>query len=88
MTKQKTMPPAVEAKPFEVTAEECNGDISKMIRKFIKKAKKQQILQPLYAKSFYLTRTQKKRKKHSKAVFDCRRQWEKLEAAETSNEKK
>jgi ribosomal protein S21 len=50
-----------------VTAEECRGDADRMVRKFIKKAKKEKITEEYRERSHFISRseqrTEKKRQK-------------------------
>lgn len=63
-------------KPVEVTLEECSGDYSKMIKRFIKKTRKEQILKPFYDRLLYWeTKGQKERRKKQKGIYE----WQKVQ---------
>ncbi len=61
-----------------VTAEECNGDIERMIRKFKKKVMKSGILLDLKAKQFYEKPSDKKRRRKKESIKRIQRENEKL----------
>lgn len=66
------------AKKIEVSLSECNGDFNKMLKKFSRKVKREEILKPFYGKlAFYTTKSQKRREKKSKGVYIARRKAEK-----------
>lgn len=68
----------VEAKPLQVSIEECNGDSTKMIKKFMKKVRKEEILKPFYGKlMFFSTKSQIARAKKHKATYEYRKRQEK-----------
>jgi|TARA_R110000765_G_C18610724_1_gene570377 small subunit ribosomal protein S21 len=50
-----------------VTAKECRGNIEKMIRKFLKKVKKEGIIEQCRDRQFYKKPSVKKRQKRIKA---------------------
>lgn len=56
--------------PFQVTAAECKGDFRKMVKKFSKKCRKSEVLKCYFDKMYYKSKSQKKREKHSKAVYE------------------
>lgn len=73
-------PPSVSHtfKPLEVTLEEVGGDQSKLLRKFIKKVRKSEILKPFYGKlMYYISKSQKRRQKKLKALFNQKKSTEK-----------
>lgn len=73
-------------KKVEVTEAECGGDINKMIKKFGRKTRKEQILKPFYERLLYWeTKSQKERRKKQKSVYEWRKQQKKMN--EESEEK-
>lgn len=65
-------------KPLEVTLEEVGGDQSKLLKKFTKKVRKAEVLKPFYGKlMYYISKSQKRRQKRRKALFDQKRKVEK-----------
>lgn len=66
------------AKKVEVTITECNGDFNKMLKKFSRKVKREEILKPFYGRvAFHTTKGQKRREKRNKGVYLSRRKAEK-----------
>jgi hypothetical protein len=66
-------------KPVEVTTEECDGDYSKMIKRFVKKTRKEQILKPFYDRLLYWeTKGQKERKKKQKGIYEWQKTQKKM----------
>jgi truncated hemoglobin YjbI len=60
----------VQAKNLEVNLDEVGGDTTKLIKKFGKKVRKEEVLLPYYDRlMFYSTKSQKRRKKRLKAIF-------------------
>lgn len=58
-------------KPIQVTDNECNGDVGRMIKKFSKITRKEQVLKPFYEKLLYWeTKSQKERKKKQKGIYE------------------
>lgn len=71
---------AVQLKPLEVTLKECNGDNNKMIKKFLKKVRKYEILKPYYDRiMFHQTKNQVKRKKQRKSKYQTKKNQKKKE---------
>lgn len=61
-------------KKVEVTEAECNGDVGKMIKRFSKKTRKEEVLKPFYDKLLYWeTKSQKARRKKQKGIYEWRR---------------
>lgn len=52
---------------FKVTAKECNGNHEKMIRKFIKKAKRERIIEEIRERKEYKKPSVMKREKSERA---------------------
>lgn len=52
----------------EVRAEECGGDLNKMIKKFRKLVKKRDILRPVYDRMYFKSKSQKRRESKLKAI--------------------
>ncbi len=70
-TKKMKIPEAVICEPFQVSIEEVKGDKSKLIKKFIKKVRKAEILKPYYDKLMYFTpKPQRRRQKLKKAIWE------------------
>lgn len=67
-----------QAKFVEVTSEQCRGNFEKMIRRFSKKVKKEDILSVYYDRlSHYKTRGQKKREKKLKGIWNQKKKQKK-----------
>lgn len=65
----------VQLDPFEVTLEECNGNTNKLIKKFMKKVRKAELLKPYYGRMMYhKTKSQKNREKSRKATYEAKKQ--------------
>lgn len=83
--KQKTEPkynlgPTVEAKVLEVSIKEVNGDTTKLIKKFCKKVRKEEILKPFYRRLMYFeTKSQKRRQKKMYGIYEWRKKVSKQE---------
>lgn len=61
----------VLAKHLEVRIEECGGDTEKLIKRFIKKVKKEEVLKEWFQKNMcFETKSQKVRRKKRQAVFN------------------
>ena len=68
---------------FKVTARECRGNAEKMIRKFIRKTKKEGILDEARERRYYEKPSVKKRKKSEKArQLRARQEQKRLRAKE------
>lgn len=66
--------PVVLYKPLEVTAKDCDGDVSKMIKKFCRKVRKEEVLKPYYRRLMYWeTKSQKRRRQRLKSVYETKR---------------
>lgn len=60
----------IEAKFVEVTAEQCRGDFKKMLKRFTKKVRKEELLKPFYERlAFHQTKGQLERKRRNKGKF-------------------
>lgn len=60
----------IEAKFIEVTADQCRGDFKKMLKRFSKKVRKEELLKPFYERlAFHQTKGQLKRKQRNKGKF-------------------
>ena len=71
---------AVTIGPLEVKLEECDGDSTKMIKKFTKKVRKEEILRPLFGKFMYFsTKSQLKRHKRLKSIYEQSKNLKNLE---------
>lgn len=61
--------------PLEVTAKECGYDVSKMIKKFMRKTRKEEVLKPFYLRLLYWeTKSQKARRKKLKSIYEQKKQ--------------
>lgn len=59
--------------PLEVRAEQVGGDTSKLIKKFLKKVRNEEILKPFFGKLMYhSTKSQKRRAKKLESEFKWR----------------
>lgn len=68
----------VIAKNIEVSLAECGGDFNKMLKKFSRKVKKEEILKGFYGKlAFFSSKSQKRRAKKSKGIYASKRKAEK-----------
>ena len=57
-------------KPLEVKAEEVGGDTKKLIKKFCKKVRREEVLKPYYDKLMHFTpKSQLKRQKKLSAIY-------------------
>lgn len=71
---------SVVCRPIEVTIQECNGDVTRMIKRFTKKIRKEEILKPYYGRiMFFETKSQKRRRQKLKGVYEWRKKEEKLQ---------
>lgn len=65
-------------KQIEVTIGECNGDFNKMLKKFTRKVRKEEVLKPFYDRlMFHTTRGQKIRAKKQKGTYNTRKKEQK-----------
>lgn len=70
-------------KQLEVTISECNGDFNKMIKKFTRKVRKEEVLKPCYDRMmFFTSRGQKKRAQKQKGIYNTRKKEQKLSEEE------
>ncbi len=68
----------VQARPLEVSLSECNNDSTKMIKKFMKKVRKEETLKPFYGKLMYhSTKSQIRRAKKHKSIYEYKKRDEK-----------
>jgi len=70
-----------------VTARQCRGNHEKMIRKFIKKCKKEKIIEQIRDRRYYKKPSDVKRHKKQAAIRRMRRDQEKQKAKEVSRER-
>jgi ribosomal protein S21 len=71
-------------KPLEVTANECNGDVSRMIKRFGKKTRREEVLKPYYERLLYWeTKSQKERRKKQKGIYEWRKSQKNLDVEDT-----
>lgn len=73
----KSAPEGLILKPLQVTLEECHNDFDKMVKKFIKKVRKEEVLKPYYKRLMYhQTKSQKRREKKLSAIFKNKKEAE------------
>jgi len=73
----------------KVTAKECRGNHEKMIRRFIKKAKKEKIIEQYKERRYHKKPSVKKKEKRMRAIRLRRREaLKRLKAQERRNRKK
>lgn len=60
----------VIAEPLQVSLSEVNGDFKKLLKKFLKKCRKEEVLKPYFEKMYYKSKGQKKREKYFRAVYE------------------
>jgi len=70
-----------------VNARECRGNHDKMIRKFIKKCKKEKIIEQLRERRYYKKPSDVKRHKKQAAVRRMRRDLEKQKRLQSKSER-
>lgn len=71
---------------FKVTSKECRGNVERMIRKFIRKTKKEGVLDEVRERRYYKKPSIKKREKSEKARrMRARQEQKRLRAKERRN---
>lgn len=86
--KEDKLGSVITCKTLEVSSKECNGDVSKMIKRFCKKTRKEEILKPFYGRLMYWeTKSQKRRRKKLKSIHESNRRRKKEEENELNLEK-
>ena len=61
-------------KPLEVTLNSCYGDTTRMIKKFGKKTRKEEVLKHFYGKLMcYETKGQKNRRKKIQGIYETKK---------------
>lgn len=65
---------AVQASFVEVELSEVNGDTKALIKRFSKKCRKEDVLRPYLDRRYHKTKSQKRREKHQKAVYEQKKQ--------------
>lgn len=73
---------------IQVTAKQCRGDVNKMIRRFIKKVKKEGIKEEIKNRRYHKKPSVKKKEKRIKAARTRMREQRKLERAEAKKQVK
>jgi ribosomal protein S21 len=68
--KEKTMSKCVNV---EVTLEQAGGNVSRLIKRFIKKVKKERIIEDYLEKSRYVKPSEKRRRKKQKNLQNARK---------------
>lgn len=77
--------PVITYKPLEVSEKECRGDVNKMIKRFCKKTRKEEVLKPYFGRLMYWeTKSQKRRRKNTKSIYE----WKKQQLKEIEDDKK
>jgi truncated hemoglobin YjbI len=77
----------VQLKPLEVKLDEANGNTTKLIKKFMKKVRKQEVLKPFYERLMYhVTKGQKRRQKKLKSEYEVKKNKKKQELKSLSQE--
>jgi|TARA_R110002124_G_scaffold182178_3_gene349633 ribosomal protein S21 len=71
-----------------VTAQECRGNHERMIRKFIKKCKKERIVEECREKSRYKKPSVAKKEKHIRAMRERARRELKIKRAQEKRQRK
>ena len=67
-----------QGKKIEVTLAECGGDFNKMLKKFSRKVRKEEVLKPFFGKLMYFTtKGQKRRAKKLAGIYNTKRNAEK-----------
>ena len=81
MKKQKIkIPEPVILEPLQVSLKEAKGDSHRLIKKFLKKVRKEEVLKPYFGKLMYFTsKSDIKRAKRRKAVWEEKKRREKEE---------
>lgn len=68
--KNDNSPEAVIIEPLQVKIEETGGDYNKLIKKFMKKVRKEETLKPFFGRLMYFsTKSQKKRAKKIESIY-------------------
>lgn len=63
-----------EAKHVEVSLQECGGDFNKMLKKFTRKVRKEEVLAPFYDRlAFYTTKSQRDRQDKFKGIYETKK---------------
>ena len=74
---------------IKVTARDSRNNIEKMIRRFLKKPKKERLIEEIKERRYYKKPSVKKKEKRAKAIkFRFKEQQKKLRAQERRNRKK
>lgn len=63
-----------EASHVEVSLQECGGDFNKMLKKFTRKVRKEEVLSPFYDRlAFHTTRSQRRRLDRFKGIYETKK---------------
>lgn len=63
-----------EAKHVEVSLQECGGDFNKMLKKFTRKVRKEEVLSPFYDRlAFHTTKSQRRRLEKFKGIYETKK---------------
>lgn len=83
--KKKKDNDTIQAKFVEVTAEQCGGNTTKMIKRFMKKIRKEEILKPFYTKlAYHQTKGELERQKRSKGEWLEKKRQNKIKELENN----
>jgi|TARA_Y100000310_G_C20680609_1_gene815727 ribosomal protein S21 len=72
----------------KVTAKECRGDVNRMIKRFIKKTKKEKIVEQVRERRYYKKRSELKKEKIRRAERQRRRDEQKRQRAQERRNRK
>ena len=72
----------------KVTAKQCKGDVNRMIKRFIKKAKKEKIVEQVRDRRYYKKPSELKREKMRRAERQRRRDEQKRQRAQERRNRK
>lgn len=68
-TETSNIPEGHQLKPLQVSLDDCHGDFNKMVKRFIKKVRKEEVLKPYYKRIMYhQTKSQLRREKRLEAI--------------------
>lgn len=78
----------IQARPLEVSIEQARGDSTRLIKRFMKKVRKEEVLKPFYGKlRYHQTKSQKRRQKRLRGKFLARKMKEQENRLSALNEK-
>ncbi len=69
-TKNSSIEPVI-LEPLQVTINQTKGDYTKLVKKFIKKVRNEEVLKPYYNKiAYFISKSEKRREKKRKGRFE------------------